>query len=240
MAVDLIDRTLYKDGNPVVGAIGVLRNTVTGERFRTSRTDINGRIIFDNVDAGFYDLRFFGSGTNQSDWILGIEVFETLDPTEDVDEYVSVSGLRASNLPENYAYGFPDGAIVSDNFVSLEWEDMRLLRLPQDGSNLITSDAFGREVILNQNILNGVYEYTVFIFISDNFEEPNPKYPMIGSQDYNGEWFIAGNTNSTSFQVQCPVDSRVAFWVGFKSVGTLSDVSARVVGESDAFNTSDE
>ena len=239
MAIDLIDRTLFKDGYPVIGAIGVLINAVSLERYKTSRTNSNGRIIFEDVDAGFYDLRFFGSGTHQSDWILGIEVFETLDPTEDVDEYVAVNNLRASNLPELYAFGFPDGAVVPDNFVSLEWEDMRLMQLPSDGSEVKTIDAFGREKVLNQNILNGVYEYTIFIFISDNFEEPNPKYPKMGFQDLNGEWFIAGSTNSTSFQVQCPVASRVSFWVGFKSIGTLSDVNARIIGDSEAFDTSD-
>ena len=128
---------------------------------------------------------------------------------------------------------------MPDNFVSLEWEDMRLMQLPSDGSEVKTIDAFGREKVLNQNILNGVYEYTIFIFISDNFEEPNPKYPKMGFQDLNGEWFIAGSTNSTSFQVQCPVDSRVSFWVGFKSIGTLSDVNARIIGDSEAFDTSD-
>ena len=141
-------------------------------------------------------------------------VFNGIDELAD---YAEVLDLRASNAdnPEGVPEPGIPAALPPGGVARLEWTNMS--KITTSLPNQPCADGVARTV--TEAMLSGVVEYVVFMFKSNSGSNPTNEYPSPPT-DSTGSWYLVARTQNIWAEVACPINTHVAFWVGFGTEGT--------------------
>ncbi len=158
-----------------------------------------------------------------------------LDGVPDVYEYVEGIDLEATNTPD------PEGGVITGDIIKLSWTDLRELR--RTAFPIESKDAFGRNITVTYEMAQRIITYVVFMYVSDTSDGPIRQYPGLTAlygaipfgtlqwafkdiqQPIAGKkWVYMGDFATASSEFTLPRDVWVAFWVGFKTYKTNSQI----------------
>ncbi|KYK22771.1 hypothetical protein AYK24_00655 [Thermoplasmatales archaeon SG8-52-4] len=158
-----------------------------------------------------------------------------LDGVPDVYEYVEGVDLEATNTPD------PESGTITGNIIKLKWTDLK--NLARTAFPIESKDAFGRAVTISYEMAQRLIEYIVFMYVSDTETQPIKPYPGIAAlygavpfgttqwafkdlqtQTAGKKWVYMGDFATSSAEFTLPRNVWVAFWVGFKTYRTNSQI----------------
>jgi hypothetical protein len=158
-----------------------------------------------------------------------------LDGVPDVFEYVEGLDLEATNTPN------PESGTVTGDIIKLTWTDLR--ELGRSAFPIESKDAFGRSVTVSYEMAHRILNYVVFMYVSDTDQEPIKRYPgltaLYGAIPFGTvqwafkdiqtpiagkKWVYMGDFATSNAEFTLPRDVWVAFWVGFKTYKTNSQI----------------
>ena len=158
-----------------------------------------------------------------------------LDGVPDVYEYVEGVDLEALNTPD------PESGTITGDIIKLKWTDLR--ELPKSAFPIETKDAFGRAITITYEMAARILNYVVFMYVSSIENGPIRKYPgltaLYGAVPFGAtqwafkdiqqptegkKWVYMGDFATAYAEFTLPKGVWVAFWVGFKTFRTNSQV----------------
>jgi hypothetical protein len=158
-----------------------------------------------------------------------------IDGVPDVYEYVEGIDLEATNTPS------PESGTITGDIIKLSWTDMR--DLGKTAFPIDSKDAFGRNITITYEMAQRIINYVVFMYVSDTEDEPIRQYPGLtalygavpfGKVQYafkdiqqpivGKKWVYMGDHATSSAEFTLPKGVWVAFWVGFRTYKTNSQI----------------
>ena len=158
-----------------------------------------------------------------------------LDGVPDVYEYVEGIDLEATNTPD------PESGTVTGDIIKLSWTDLR--ELSKSAFPIESKDAFGRSITITYEMATRIINYVVFMYVSDTEQEPIRQYPgltaLYGAVPFGKiqwafkdlqapvagkKWVYMGDFATASSEFTLPKGVWIAFWVGFKTYKTNSQI----------------
>ena len=158
-----------------------------------------------------------------------------LDGVPDVFEYVEGIDLEATNTPD------PESGTVTGDIIKLSWTDLR--ELGESAFPIEIKDAFGRSITISYEMAHRILNYVVFMYVSDINQEPIRQYPglsaLYGAVPFGTiqwafkdlqvpvagrKWIFMGDFATSNAEFTLPRDVWVAFWVGFRTYKTNSQI----------------
>jgi len=158
-----------------------------------------------------------------------------LDGVPDVYEYVEGIDLEATNTVN------PESGTVTGNIIKLQWTDFR--ELGKTAFPIESKDAFGRNITITYEMAQRIINYVVFMYVSDTEQSPGKPYPgltaLYGAVPFgttqwafkdvqqptsDKKWVYMGDFATGSSEFTLPKGVWVAFWVGFKTYKTNSQI----------------
>jgi len=212
----IIFGTAIKNNIPIIGAYVVVTNPVDVVVGRTT-TDKTGSwqvsVSLLQLVNGKYSVKFYGSGMKteimpdgDSDYI---EINYTPPPVQEILEVRDLEVLNANNV---------ESGVLNNITANLKWADVREMvfgHFPTSFKNGLT----GEEIVVTYAQAQKVYQYEIFMYVSDDATPPSHSYP---ANDPGWVYYGASTTNTAN--VRCPATKYVAFWVGFRTKETSSQI----------------
>lgn len=212
--------------NGVIITIPEIESSRSGKRF-------DFRVSFQN-GGGLKAVSTLSNGWNvKSNIIFDGKSDITNESTNELIDFADVFGLRCYNANSPLGGTLDRSALVSDGVARLTWSDMRQytmglfdhkLAAPVDIAHLDVQKTIN---IKPEQLLN--IEYTAFMFVPDNRNDPAPKvdavvvpYPYEGAT--NGLWKVLSKTTNNFLETTMPpetINNVVSFYVGFGSYKTF-------------------
>ncbi|MEL6522481.1 MAG: SdrD B-like domain-containing protein [Pseudomonadota bacterium] len=180
--MDMNDNSIDDAGDlPVVGGTVFLADASTGQVFRETTTDENGNYIFENLDAGLYDVRFL----NQDEQKAFVEANVGDDDTIDSDvEQVFANGLGRTR----FNVELDAGENVTD--VDAGIEDLNTASL--SGRFFMDNDETDTETDGDTGVANAVVSlFKAGVFVAETTTDANGDYSFTGlaaGNDYTVEF----------------------------------------------------
>lgn len=158
-----------------------------------------------------------------------------LDGVPDVYEYVEGIDLEATNTVD------PEQGTITGDIIKLSWTDMR--ELGKTAFPIESKDAFGRNITITYEMAQRIINYVVFMYVSDTADDPIRQYPgltaLYGAVPFGitqwafkdtqqpiagKKWVYMGDHATASAEFTLPKNVWLAFWVGFKTYATNSQI----------------
>jgi hypothetical protein len=126
----------------------------------------------------------------------------------DLAEYAEVIGLQCVNAANTEGSSSTPSALPPGGVASLQWTDMKTYTslIGQKLANGDTANITAEQFAL-------LSEYVVFMYIANGSTAPAHLYP--DPAEVNGNWYLVARTSDTHKTVNCPINAKIAFWVGF-------------------------
>lgn len=142
------------------------------------------------------------------------------DGREDLAEYAEVIGLRCVNasVPEGNASA--PGILPYGGVARLEWDDMKQLSTGLTAHKL----ADNTTSTITESQLAQIAEYVVYMYVATGSSAPVAPYP--NPSEANGTWYVVARTKDNYAEIQCPINKRIAFWVGFGTSATAATTTS--------------
>jgi len=151
-----------------------------------------------------------------------IEKIASFNGITDLSEYAEVTQLKVINASNPEGDESSPASLPPGGVARLQWNNMaNYTSLPNHpisapstaGSGLTQSTAN-----INATQLAQITEYVVYMFISTAGLAPVHKW--VRPVDANGAWYLVCRTSNTYAEIKCPINKKIAFWVGFGTSGT--------------------
>jgi hypothetical protein len=136
----------------------------------------------------------------------------------DLTEYYEVRELECVN-----ATGSSESGSLPSDFAELRWENIRVVPIGQFPVQL-RNGYTGINQNITYNQAQSVTGYVVYMYVTSDSTPPANHYPVDSTSD-SGSWYFVAETekvkaNLITEKVRCPINNRVAFWVGMKTAKT--------------------
>jgi hypothetical protein len=183
-------------------------------------------VFFDGLSIPYQD-----GGIVYSSYDVNVK----LDGIPDVYEYVEGIDLEATNTPN------PESGTITGDIIKLNWTDMR--DLGRSAFPIESKDAFGRNITITYEMAQRIINYVVFMYVSDTEDGPIRQYPGLAalygavpfgtvqwafkdiqSPIVGKKWVYMGDFATSSSEFTLPKNVWVAFWVGFRTYKTNSQI----------------